>query len=75
MSRRAVAHARRRRSADHAIDWTMMPGTAHQVCAEWDECRYDDVLRPALRVRATLVLDEHGEPAELTDIVPDRPLS
>jgi hypothetical protein len=54
----------------------MTPGewnSAH-VTPEWDDCRYDDVLRPALRVRATLLVDDNGEPAGLTDLRAERRL-
>ena len=76
MSNRARALARRRcASALRAYDWTMAPTMSHVVTSEWDDTTYDDLLRPALRVRATLVRDENGEPLELTDIRPDRSLS
>lgn len=74
MSHRGTGHARRRRiAADYAVDWTMDPlrEYASVLSGDFDAVRYDDVLRPALRVRATLVVDENGEPASLTDITRD----
>jgi hypothetical protein len=76
MSQRAIARARRRRSADYAIDWTMAPPTrefASVISGDFDDCRYDDVLRPALRLKGTLRLGGDGEPDSLTDLVADRP--
>lgn len=75
MSRARALARRRSASALRAYDWTMAPTMSHVVTSEWDDCRYDDVLRPALRVKATLVLDDDGEPAGLTDMVVDRSLS
>jgi hypothetical protein len=76
MSHRAIARARRRRSADYAIDWTMAPPTrefASVISADWDDTRYDDVLRPALRLKGTLRLGGDGEPDSLTDLVMNGP--
>jgi hypothetical protein len=73
---RARALARRRcASALRAYDWTMAPTMSHVVTSEWDDTTYDDLLKPALRVRATVVLDDEGEFAELTDARSDRSLS
>jgi hypothetical protein len=78
MPHRAVARSRRRGAVSlRAHDWELEPSIwgGAQLSREFDACRYDDLLRPALRVRATLVLDDNGEPASLTDMIADRSLS
>jgi hypothetical protein len=78
MPRSAVARARRRGAVClRAHDWELEPSiwTGVPLTADFDAVRYDDVLRPALRVRATVVLDDDGEFAELTDARSDRSLS
>jgi hypothetical protein len=46
---------------------------ASVISADWDDTRYDDVLRPALRLKGTLRLGGDGEPDSLTDLVMNGP--
>lgn len=75
MSHRGQAHARRRVAAYPTPfrDLHTEDGTTAMISGEWDDCRYDDVIPH--RFRGTLLIDEHGEPAGLTDLVADRSLT
>jgi len=76
MAHRGQAHAARRRCSnptpfrDVFHDVHTEDGTNAMVSREWDATTYDDVIPH--RLRGTLVLNDDGEPAELTDLVADR---
>lgn len=77
MPHRAIARSRRRGAVSlRAHNWELEPSIwgGGQLSPEFDACRYDDLLRPALRVRATIVLDEEGEIAGLHDLRAERRL-
>jgi len=78
MPRSAVARARRRGAVSlRAHNWELEPSiwSGGQLTPEFDAVRYDDLLRPALRIRATLIVDEEGEIAGLNDLRAERRLT
>lgn len=81
MSHRGTAHASRRRNfllGRQSVDWGLpqnewAAATNSHVTPDFDDTTYDDVIPH--RLRGTIILDEHGEPAGLTDLVADRSLT
>jgi hypothetical protein len=70
MSHRGQAHARRRVALSSAsLLGTAWNGESAMVPRDWDATSYDDVIPH--RLRATLVLDDDGDPAGLSDLVRD----
>lgn len=72
MPHRGQAHARRRACADFPYAPVMDDGTATYIADDFDDVRYDDIV--PIRLRGTLVIDDNGEPAGLTDLHADRHL-
>ena len=76
MPQRATAHAARRRWLGLTLPEVVAledGRNGSMVSREWDATTYDDVIPH--RLRGTLVLDDDGEPAGLTDLVADRILA
>jgi hypothetical protein len=75
MPHRGSLHARRRVGAYPTpfLDVHTEDGTNAMVSEGWDDVRYDDVV--PVRLRGTLVVDDNGEPAGLTDLRAERRLA
>lgn len=72
MPHRGSLHARRRPRLAMAYAPVMADGTTTYIADDFDDVSYDDVL--PIRLRGTLVVDDNGEPAALTDLTVDRRL-
>jgi hypothetical protein len=72
MPHRGTSHARRRGLVELPFAPVMDDGTATYIADDFDDVRYDDVV--PVRLRGTLLVDDNGEPAGLTDLRAERRL-